>query len=78
MSEREKRVDLWHSHDGSASVRVGIIEIRRANDLVITYDFDRDGYVVSMERTIDRGTYMEETGIFDEKAFIPAWNEVEE
>lgn len=79
-SERDHvaQVDLWYPNvqDGETSeVRVGLVSVRAADDIVIRYDFDRDGWAILMERTIDRGDWMEETGIWDEMAFVPAWNE---
>lgn len=74
------QVDLWYPNvqEGETSeVRVGLVSVRAADDIVIRYDFARDGWVILMERTIDRGSHTEETGILDEMAFVPAWNEVQ-
>ena len=60
-------------------VNVGISCVRAADSLMIRFDFTRNGYSIMMERTYEadgyQGTF--DPPIFDELAFVPAWNEVE-
>lgn len=60
-------------------VSVGISTVRAANAILIRYDFTRDGYSIMMERTYEGDGIIEsfDPPIFDEMAFVPAWNEVE-
>ena len=44
-----------------SSLDVGLCDVRAADNIRITYDFDRDGYVISRDGK--------------EKAFIQAWDE---
>lgn len=63
--------------DGEPNVlRVGLEDVRVANDLIIRFDFDRDGWVIESptvfswpiaDETLDEG--------IEEVAFLPAFNE---
>ena len=69
-------VDLARAGTGRPSaVEVGLVDVRAANSIRVAYDLERDGYAISMERTVDRGGYAEETGERAEVAFVPAWLE---
>ena len=74
----ERRVELWYPRsDGPQSVdtiRVSLMDVRAANDLVIRYDFDRDGYSIQ-QPTIHEwaiGDDPSNEGLV-EVAFVPAW-----
>jgi hypothetical protein len=58
-----------------SQLRVGISHVRAADELIIEYDSERDGYVIRMDKTVDRGSYMDTVQEAVEVAFIPAWNE---
>ncbi len=61
--------------DNPETILVELMDVRAADDIEITYDFDRDGWVIKMDKTKDMDGYME---IIEEKvevAFIPAWNQ---
>ena len=57
----EHHVDLWYprtddpnrTSDHPTSVRVGLMDVRAADDVVIDYDFDRDGYRIRMSADVD-------------------------
>lgn len=74
------RVDLMYPRSSNRpnTVIVSLYDVRAADDIRIRYDFDRDGWVISMDLTYD-----DNSGIIkivkedQEVAFIPAWNEVE-
>lgn len=76
----EPRVDLMYprNDDGVSTVKVGLIDVRAADDLTIRYDFERDGYAITREVTRDGDGFMEGTGEWREVAFIPAWTEAAE
>ena len=80
----EKHVNLWYPRntgmprtaDEPTSVRVGLMDVRAADDLIIDYDFDRDGYRVRMATVHE---WEPDDTVLDPKlvevAFIPAWVE---
>lgn len=73
----ELRVELWYPRQYKAqTVRVGLIDVRAADDLVIRFDFERDGWVICMDATREQPGFMEVVEPAQEVAFIPAWNEV--
>lgn len=71
--------DLWYPRaDGDGctnAIDVHLMDVRAADDIRIQYDFDRDGYSITREKTIDRGGAMECTGEWIEVAFIPSWSD---
>ena len=71
-------VDLWYpSRDKPAPrVTIELNDIRAANSIAIEYDFERDGYVVRMDKTINLGSIMDVVEKNVEVAFIPAWLEI--
>lgn len=56
-------------------VTVGLTDVRAADTIRITYDFERDGWRLGMDRTVEDGPIMRVTEENAEVAFIPAWNE---
>lgn len=48
-SDGVKRVDLWYPRNEGSQKRidVSLMDVRAANDISITYDFKRDGWVIS-------------------------------
>ena len=75
---KEARAELWYPRsegpDNVDRVRVSLYDVRAANDLVIQYDFDRDGYSIQQptihEWPIDSDSHDE--GLV-EVAFVAAW-----
>lgn len=69
-------VDLWYPRsDGQpAAVEVGLVDVRAADGLRISYDFDRNGWKVEQQ---SRFSWGEDDEVCDpgweESAFIPAW-----
>lgn len=78
ISEDGKTVhaELWYPRnaDSTDAVQVGLVDIRAADDLVIRYNFDRDGWVIHQDRVVQRDWGMEVVDEAVEVAFIPAWN----
>ena len=71
----EHSVDLWYPRiadgrtpDEATSVRVRLMDARAADDLVIDYDFDRDGYRIRMA---DVAEHEEDDSPLVEVAFVP-------
>lgn len=61
------------SLDGTTTVQIGLMDVRAADDIRISYDFERDGWKVEQEHIItDRGHYWG-TGEWSEVAFVEAW-----
>ena len=75
---REVRVELWYPRNDAAesgdTVRVSLMDVRVANDLVIRYDFDRDGYSIQ-QPTIHEWHDGDDSNDEElvEVAFVEAW-----
>ena len=49
LHERTLRADLWYPRNEGAAIDeviVGLMDVRAADDIRITYDFERDGWVI--------------------------------
>ena len=68
-------LDLYYprSENTVQIVELGLMDVRAADPIQISYDFDRDGYVIKQMAHIDRGDWMEEMDGWKEVAFIKAW-----
>jgi len=68
--------ELWYprSEDRPDSLTVSLWDVRAAGDLTISFDFERNGWVISMDRMIEVGDTLEVAGQVEEVAFIDAWN----
>ena len=79
ITERDEQltVELWYPRVRKAqSVRVSLFDVRAADDIVISFDFARNGWVIRMDSTHDDDSgiiKIVEEGV--EVAFVPAWNE---
>jgi hypothetical protein len=74
-------VDLWYPRldksrksDEPTEIRIGLMDVRAASDILIDYDFDRDGYRIRMPTIFEWKLDDEvcDEGLI-EVAFIPAW-----
>lgn len=67
--------ELWYPRigDNPTEVRVGLVDVRAADDIVIRYDFDRDGWAILQDETRWVDERIERVPLV-EVAFIPAWN----
>lgn len=54
----EIAVDLWYPRRENRykSIRISLMDVRAANDIMISYDFDRDGWVVTSDLTDPRSS----------------------
>ena len=68
------RVEKERTDDEPQAVKVGLTDVRSANDILIEYDFERDGYKISMASKL---TWDAKDTVCDpcykEVSFIPAW-----
>lgn len=68
-------VDLWYPRvtEGRAvrEVQVGLMDVRAADDIRISYDFDRDGWVIKQQPELDEDA--EDEAPWIEVAFVQAW-----
>jgi hypothetical protein len=58
-------------------VSIGLTHVRAANTITVEYDGERDGWVIRMDRTVERDGCAETVAEACEVAFVPAWNETE-
>lgn len=56
--------------DSFNSVEVGLTDVRAADSILISYDFERDGYVIKQASKFDDE---EQDPDWQEVAFIQAW-----
>jgi len=58
-------------------LRIALVHVRAAKDLIVSFDSDRDGWVVAVEKTFDDafGGSCEgfDPPVFVEVAFVSAW-----
>lgn len=68
----EKYIELEYPRvEGNVNkIIVGLTDVRAADSIQIEYDFDRDGWVIKMDKTREMEVIEEEV----EVAFVPAWN----
>jgi hypothetical protein len=63
-----RTVEVWPVRPHEREVHITLQHVRAANDLIVFYDLDRDGWVI--QSPLWEGT--------EEVAFIPAWSEAAE
>jgi hypothetical protein len=74
------RVDLWYPPNHGITeqfVTIGLSHVRAADSIKVRYDFERDGWVVQMDKTKYMGSFSDVLIEDDEVAFVPSWNEDE-
>ena len=78
---KDIQVDLQYPRcdDRPDTIRVTLCDVRSADDLLIRYDFDRDGWVLYQESVkLDAdGAILEDHGVV-EVGFVKAWQNAEE
>ena len=74
--QKNVRVVWWYPDIYNAKhwLTVSLMHTRAADDLHIRFDSERDGWVITMDRTRDGEGYMETIVDKEQMAFIPAWN----
>lgn len=75
-------VDLWYPRvepESIDTIEVGLCDVRAADSIRISYDFERDGYVVKQASKFEwEAGDMVCDADWQEVAFIPAWQRDEE
>jgi hypothetical protein len=78
-------IELWYPRVAGnvTTIEVGLMDVRAADSIRISYDFDRDGYVIKQASRFSWTSEQVDAGDLDddwqEVAFIRAWaREVEE
>ena len=71
-------VDLWYPRmdDIYKHIIVTLMDVRAANDIIITYDFDRDGWVIKSnlyDPESHEGIDSDKPEELHEVAFVPSW-----
>lgn len=64
--------------ENTSKVRLGLMHVRAVDDLLIEFDFDRNGWSIKQEPVVYDGGCMDVVGEPEEVAFVDAWNEKEE
>lgn len=72
------QVDLWYPEVdekgvSKTEIAVGLTHVRAADDIYIRYDFQRDGWSISQQPTVEQDGFREEAGGPVEVAFLEAW-----
>lgn len=72
----ELHLDLWYPrHEEIKKLVVGLVDVRAADSIRISYDFDRDGYKIEQASTFE---WSGDDEVCDpdwqEVAFVKAWN----
>lgn len=69
-------VDLWYPRSEGAvgKIQVGLVDVRAADSIRVSYDFDRDGWKIEQASVFewDVGEEVFDQG-WQEVAFVPAW-----
>lgn len=83
MGDDAKVTELFYPRrEGNPDrVRVSLMDTRAADSLVVEYDYERDGWSIKMEPTVDmtdEASMMLPVGPPVEVAFVDAWNAVGE
>ena len=66
-----RSTDIPRSEDQPITIHVGLDDVRAADDMVIDYDFDRDGYRIRMVRERREDNVDHDVELV-EVAFVPA------
>lgn len=63
-------VELWYPRiERIKTIQVGLIDVRAADHIRISYDFDRDGWVIQQQSGISD----DDEEVWQEVAFIESW-----
>jgi hypothetical protein len=72
-----KNVDLWYPGvpgEGSVDViEIDLIHVRAARSIRVSYDFERNGWVISAQPSEDGSPEHDYDAVYEEAAFVPAW-----
>jgi len=72
-------VDLWYPRNDASQVKyvqIGLIDVRAADDIRVSYDFDRDGWKIEQASVFQWEVDDElRDPCWKEVAFIQAWSQ---
>jgi hypothetical protein len=80
-NQKELNINLWYprSENNIKYIKVGLMDVRAADDIRISYDFDRDGYVIEQASKFSWPIDDPECDPnWQEVAFVQAWAREEE
>jgi hypothetical protein len=72
----EMHLDLWYPRNETSPVKslvIGLMDVRAADNIRVSYDFDRDGWRIEQEEIMTDNGHYQSTGVWIEVAFIQAW-----
>lgn len=75
MTDRTLTIEYPRSNPLASHVRVELEDVRAANDLVIHFDFDRDGWVIESPTKMSWEIGEDYDEQLEEVAFVSAWSE---
>jgi hypothetical protein len=55
------------------AVEIGLVDVRASNSILVEFDFDRDGWKISMPSKLTWEIGEEPDPRYKEVAFVPAW-----
>lgn len=55
------------------AVQIGLMDVRAADDIRVSYDFGRDGWKIEQEEIVTDHGHYQGTGQWTEVAFVDAW-----
>lgn len=74
-------IELWYPRTGFGTakyMKVGLVDVRSAGDLRISFDFDRNEWIIEQQLATDTGTGIIEEHGWRETASLPAWQMTED
>jgi hypothetical protein len=77
---KAEHVELWYPrHNEKPYIQIGLVDVRAADDIRISYDFDRDGWKIEQASTFE---WEADDTVRDpdwaEVAFVQAWGREKE
>lgn len=72
----EMHLDLWYPRNETSPVKslvIGLMDVRAADNIRVSYDFDRDGWRIEQEEIVTDNGHYQGTGKWIEVAFVQAW-----
>lgn len=68
-------IDLWYPRTEASArfLHIGLVDVRSAGDLRISFDFERNEWIIEQQLATDTGTGIIEEHGWRETAALPAW-----
>ena len=74
----EMHLDLWYPRNETSPIKslvIGLMDVRAADNIRVSYDFDRDGWQIEQEEVVTDNGHYRSTGKWIEVAFVLAWGQ---